>query len=305
MESVINVFYAALRMSTPIIFAAMGGILAHQAGLMNIGIEGTMLMSAFAAVVVASLASSLLVGVLAAVMVGVAVSVMFAFFCTRLKTNLVVTGLAVNVMALGVTSYLLELMFNKRGAFAPTNITGLPKLSLGPIKDIPVIGQILSGHNILVYLAFVSVLVTAWVLYHTVLGLRIRATGEDVETARAAGIPVRKVQYIALALSGALAGLAGVQLSLGDLVRFNENMTNGRGFMALAAYYFGRTRPGMTLVACLIFGFFEALQFRLQGGGMPPQAVQAMPYLAVIIALAVVAVRNQLAEVRRRMNQDA
>lgn len=293
MHFVTNVAYAAVRMATPLILAAMGGIIAHSSGMMNIGLEGMMLSGAFVAVVAAARASSLAVGVIWAVLTGVILGAGFAFFVNKLKTNLVITGLAMNLLALGGTSYALELLFHTRGSYAPKGLHQLPRVRLWPIDLVPVLGDILSGHTPIAYLAWVFAALSGWFLYRTVAGIRLRAVGESKESAAAAGIPVQRMQYCAMILCGMLCGLAGAQLSLGDMVRFNEGMTNGRGFMALAAYYFGGTRPGPTLLACLLFGFCDALQFRLQGYGAPPQIVQMLPYGIVVLTLGLVAVRRR------------
>lgn len=293
MSFIINVSYAAVRMATPLILAAIGGIVAHLSGMMNIGLEGMMLFSAFIAVITAARASSIAVGVVWAILTGAVIAVVFTFFVNKLKTNLVITGLATNLLALGGTSYALELLFHTRGSYAPRGINQLSRVRLWPIDSIPVLGDIISGHTWIAYLSWVLAALSAWFLYRTVAGIRLRAVGESPESAAAAGLSVERIQYGAMILCGMICGLAGAQLSLGDMVRFNEGMTNGRGFMALAAYYFGGMKPGPTFFACLLFGFCDALQFRLQGYGAPPQIVQMLPYAIVVLTLALVAARSK------------
>lgn len=298
MNDLIHVAHAALRMSVPIIFAAMGGLMAQQAGVINIGIEGIMLAGAFVGLIAAWLTGSLLAAAVAAVVAGLALSGLFALAAVRMRANPVVVGLGLNGLVFGGTAYIMQVYFSARGALAPKGVTGLPKWELGPLADLPVLGPILSGHTPLVWLAAVAVLGTWFVLYRTRFGLWLRASGKEPEAARAAGIPVARVQVMALMLCGAITAIGGMQLSLGDLTRFNEGMTNGRGFMALAAYFFGRNRPGMTVVAALIFGIFQAVQIRLQSTGYPPQLVQSLPYVIVVAALALISYR-QLVNQRR------
>ena len=295
METFINVIFATLRMSAPLILVAMAGVLSQQVGLINIALEGLMLVGAFTAVVAAFSLGSAWSGVLVACLMATLLAAFFALFVIQLRANLIVAGLAVNFLALGATAYLLQVLFNTRGAFAPEGLVGLAPVSIPLLDRIPVLAEILSGHTPLVYVSWLSVAVTSVFLYQTVVGTHIRAVGEHVEAAGTAGIPVKRMQYLALLLGGFLSGLAGAHLSVGDLTLFRENMTNGRGFIALAAVFFGAARPGLTALACLLFGLFEAVQVRLQTtSNVPPQLPQMLPYLIVVAVLTVISLRREL-----------
>lgn len=294
MEFVINVMYSTLRVSAPLIMAAMAGALSKQVNLLNIALEGLMLFGAFAGVVFAAQFGNTWLGLLAAVLLALALSAIFALFVIDLRVNLIVAGLAINILALGLTAYLLTVVFDARGAFIPENVTPLPSWDIPLIKDIPILGSILSGHGILVYLSWLMVLVTSLILYKTSFGVHLRAVGEHKEAAKTAGIAVRRVEYQTILLGGILAGLAGAQLSIGDLALFTDSMTNGRGFIALAAVFFGNGAPGLTAIGCLLFGMFEALQFRVQvRTGMSPQLLQMLPYLIVVIILVLISIRKK------------
>jgi len=292
-EIAVNISFAMLRMAAPLILAAMGGVFSQQVGLINIALEGLMLFGAFAAVLAAYAFNSALAGIVAAMLIAAVFVLLFAIFVLRLRANLVVVGLAINILAIGLTKYMLQVLFATRGAFAPTNLAGLYPLHIPGLEHIPILGDILSGHTALVYFSLLLVLLTHVFLYYTIPGLRIRSVGEKPEAAKSAGIPVVKMQYIALILSGVFSGLAGAQLSLGNLQLFSENMTNGRGFMALAAVYFGGGRPLPTALACLLFGFFEALQIRLQTRtGLAPQWPQMLPFVIIVVTLSLISLRQ-------------
>lgn len=290
-----NVLFATLRVSTPLILAGMAGLLSQQVNLLNIALEGLMLFGAFVAVVAGAYFGSPWLGVGAAVLVATLIAALFALFVIDLDANLIVAGLAVDILALGLTAYLLVTLFDARGAYAPEALTRLPRVTIPFVAGIPFIGRIVSGHTPLVYFSWISILLTSLLLYRTPLGIHMRAVGEHTEAAETAGIRVRLVQYVAILVGGALCGLAGAQLSVGDLALFTDNMTNGRGFIALAAVFFGAARPGLTALACLLFGLFEAVQFRLQTSSeLPPQLPQMLPYLIVIVVLTVISLRRKM-----------
>ncbi|MBE0689862.1 MAG: ABC transporter permease, partial [Anaerolineae bacterium] len=233
-------------------------------------------------------------GVLAACVVGALVAALFALFVTDLRANLVVTGLAINFLVLGATGYLLQIVFDSRGTFAPETLASLTPLQIPVLSDLPVLGPILFRHSPLVYLSWLAIPLTALFLYRTRAGIHIRAIGENAEAAQTAGIRLRAMQYVALMLGGALCGLAGAHLAVGELALFRENMTAGRGFIALAAVYFAAGRPWRSALACLLFGLFEALQFRLQTlSNTPPQFFQMLPYIMVVIMLALISFRKE------------
>lgn len=294
-ETLTNILFATLRMSAPLILAGMAGVLSQQVNLLNIALEGIMLFGAFAAVVAGAQLGGPWVGVIVAMVVGIIVAALFALFVIDLRANLIVAGLAIIILALGLTAYLLVVLFDARGAYAPDNLASLPAVTIPLLAQIPVLGAVLSGHTPLIYLSWLTVLLTSLFLYRTPMGVHIRAIGEHKAAAETAGIRVRRGQYVALLIGGALCGLAGAQLSVGDLSLFTDNMTNGRGFIALAAVFFGAARPGLTALACLLFGLFEAVQFRLQtSSDVPPQLPQMLPYLIVVIVLTVISLRRKM-----------
>jgi len=285
-ETISNILFASLRVSTPLLLAALAGLISQRVNLLNIALDGLMLFGAFAAVVFGASLGNTWLGLLLAVILSTVITFLFAVVVIELEANLIVAGLAVNILATGLTSYLLEVLFDARGAYSPGGLVSLPRITLPVIESIPVLGDILSGHGVLVYFSWVMVVLVAFLLYRTPLGIHMRAVGEHLEASETAGIPVKRVQYIALLLGGALAGLAGAQLSVGNLTLFTDNMINGRGFIALAAVFFGAARPGLTAVGCFIFGMFEILQFRLQTAtSIPSQLPQMLPYLIVVVVL--------------------
>ncbi len=289
-----NLSASTLRLATPLIFAAMAGLLSYQIRLINIALEGLMLIGAFTAVVVGVAAGSAWVGVLAAAIVCTLFGALFALFVTDLRANLIVAGLAMNFLALGATGYILQVYFNTSGTYAPADFERLASLNIAGLSDIPVLGRVLFRHSPLVYLSWLVIPLTALFLYRTTLGVHIRAAGENPEAAQTAGISVRRMQYLALMLGGLLCGIGGAHLAVGDLALFREDMTGGRGFIALAAVYFAAGRPRLSALACLLFGLFEALQFRLQTiYNVPPQFFQMLPYLMVVVMLVLISVRRE------------
>lgn len=288
---------SALLTTTPILLAALAGAICLQAGIVHIGLEGVMLAGAFGGVIGSYTWGNAGAGVALAVALAVAVSALLAFFIITLRTDQVVAGLGLNLLTVGLAGYVLPVIYNVQGQFNPPGLHGLPHLTLPIVDRIPVVGDILSGDDPLTYLSWALIPLTALFLSRTTTGLHLRAAGEAEEAARAVGLRVRGLRYLAVILAGVLTGLAGVQLSLGQVVLFNKGMTGGRGFIALAAFYFGAARPVPTAIASLIFGFFEALQYRFQIANLPPQWAEMAPYLAVVVALTAVALRRRAAGV--------
>ena len=292
---IVSLLDATLRISAPLILVGMAGLLSYQVGLINIALEGMMLSGAFAAVVFGYELGSTWLGVLLAAGVGAALGALFALAVITLRSNLIVAGLALNFLATGGTAYLMDILYDQSGTLAPEGLSKLPAVTIPLLDDAPVLGEILSGHSPLVYVSWLMVPLTSIFLYRMVVGGHIRAVGEHPEAAQTAGISVKGMQYLALILGGLLCGLAGAHLSVGDLPLFRERMTNDRGFIALAAVYFAAARPRLTAAACLLFGFFEALQFRLQlrDTVLPNEFLQMLPYLMVVVALVVISVRKE------------
>lgn len=291
---------STLRGSTPLILCALAGTMSERAGVIDLGLEGKMLMTAFAAAAVGSTTGSLALALAVALAVGLALSMLHGFACVSHRGDQVVMGMAVTMTAVGLTVVLGIAWFQQGGQTPP-----LPDgVRLQPwfgglgetLRGLPWIGTTLAlgltGHNAFVYLAFVLVGAVWWLLYRTRFGLRLRATGENPAMVDAAGVSVKRLRYQALALNGLLAALAGAYLVIGLNPGFIPNMTAGRGYMALAAMIFGKWHPLGALWACLLFGCLDAASIRLQGvalpvlGPVPVQAIQALPYVLTVVLLA-------------------
>lgn len=280
----VALFAAAIRMATPLVLAAIGGVFTERAGVINIGMEGMMLFGAFFGVLASHLTGSPWLGLIAGIVVGGLSGWLHAFLSIRYSANQIVSALGINILAMGLTPYLSAIIWGSRGASG--SVTGLPRWEIPLIKDIPVIGEILGPHAPTVFMMLAIVIIAQIVLFKTKWGLRVRAVGEFAKAAATAGIPVQRTRYICVIISGMLAGLAGVHLSLGHLSMFTWGMTGGRGFIALAVMIFGNWRPYRVLAAGLVFGLADALQIRLQGLGVPVQFMQMIPYLVTIAVLA-------------------
>jgi general nucleoside transport system permease protein len=292
-DAILGVLAAAAPATTAILLAAMGGLVNRQGGIVNIGLEPMMLIGAFVAVMVSAGTGNPILGVLAATAAGACTGLLFSWAITRLGANEIVAGLGLNLLVLGFFGYLLPVAFSIQGTLLPAGLVGLPKLHIPVIEQIPGIGPIVSGHDVITYLSWLSVPLVSFFLFRTPLGIELRATGANEEAARAAGIPTLSLRDFSTVIAGAFAGLAGGQLSLGVVTLFNKQMTGGRGFIALAAFYFGDSKPGLTALAAGIFGVFEAAGFRLGSSGLPSQLVQMLPYLVVIVSLTLVAIRRE------------
>lgn len=296
MELLVGVLDVALLASTirlvgPILLASLGGLTTERAGIFNVALEGLMLVGAFFAVAGTYWTGNPFAGVALAVIAAVAVALIYAFVVVDLGGDQVVAGLAVNILALGLTTYLVKPVFGTTGSFYDPEMAGLPEVHIPIVGDIPVLGTLLSGFSPLTYLAFGLAFVGHILLYRHHWGIRLRAVGESPVAAGSVGINVRRVRYLAVVASGVLCGLGGAELSISLVTQFVQGMTAGRGFIALVAVMFGRARPLPTLAACLLFGFAYALTLRLQGGSVPPQFVAMLPYVLTIAVLVAVAVR--------------
>lgn len=284
--------FSVLRVTTPIIFAAMAALITNKAGVMNIALEAIMLFGAFFGTVVSAWTQNAFFGVLAAIGAGIILSMLMAFFAFRMKADLILTGIALNTFASGSTVFLMYMVCNDKTSTSGLPSCNVPSIDLPLIKSIPVIGEMISGHNLLTYLAFFSVIVVWILIYKTPLGLRIRAVGENAHAAESVGIKVMNVQFIALFLSGIFAGLGGAFMSMGYLSFFSRDMIAGRGFIALAAQNMGGAAPLGTLIASIIFGIADALSNMLQTLNVPAELVQMQPYLLTIIGLVIYAVAD-------------
>lgn len=287
-----SVGYAILRVMTPILFASLGAVISDRAGVTNISLEGTMLSSALAGVIVSALTHSPWIGLLGAVLTGVLMSLFLAYFSLNLKADIILTGIALNLLASGGTIFVLFLVAHDKGISSSLKSEVLPNITIPLINKIPVLGPILSGHNVLTYVSILMVIVVSLLLYRTPLGLRIRAVGENADAADSVGVSVKKIRYIALMLSGALAGFGGAYMSMGYVSWFSTNMTSGRGFIALAAEAMGRGTPLGTFFSSLLFGFAGALSITLQSLRIPAEFVQMIPYVTTIVGLVIYSSRQ-------------
>jgi general nucleoside transport system permease protein len=290
---------SVLRISTPLILPALGGLISDLAGSINIALEGIMLVAAFVGVVVSAYTQSWVLGVLSGILSGMLVAGILAYFHLYLQTNIILAGIAINILATGGTIFLLYILTGDKGNSSTLASLAVPNIHIPLIKDIPFIGTVVSGHNIFVYLAFIMTAVVAVLLYRTRLGVHIRAVGENPAAADSVGINVRRTQFIALLLSGFFASLGGLVMSMAYLTLFQREMTAGRGFIALAAVYLGGRKPWGTLLAAIVFGLADALSNQFGSMNIPSQLVQTIPYFATIIALVAYALRQQ-AVVRER-----
>jgi len=277
-----------LRQAAPLMFAAYGGLFSYHVGIINIALEAEMLAGAFAGLMVTAWTGSVELGLLGAVLAAALLGAIFSLLTERLQANLVTAALGLITLTIALTRLLMWVATGSRGAFVPQELAALPSLRIPGLTSIPVL-QAFSGHSVLVYGAWLAWVFTSILLYRTPLGLRIRAVGENPEAARAVGLNIKSVRVVAQLLCAALCGLGGAQLSLGDLHLFTSGMTAGKGFIALAAIYFGRGRPALTTLACVLFGFFDGFQSQLQlWTDIPPQLAQTIPFLSVVGMLVLV-----------------
>jgi simple sugar transport system permease protein len=296
----IDVLDSTVRLSIPLLFAALAGLFSERAGIFDIGLEGKMLAAAFASGAVAYLAGSAWGGLAAAVVVSVAFALVHGFASITHRGNQIVSGVAINFIAAGATIILGQAWFSQGGrtpslgADGRFNAVELP--GADAVRDVPIIGglysELISGHSLLVYIAFLAVPFSWWVLFRTRFGLRLRAVGENPAAVDTAGISVAWLRYRAVICTGILCGFAGSYLALAQNAGFVKDMTAGKGFIALAALIFSKWRPVPVMFAVLLFGFLDALSIRLQGtplplvGRVPVQFFQALPYVLTVILLA-------------------
>lgn len=278
---------------TPILLAALAGTLSERVGLFNIALEGQMLVGAFAAVAGSHFGGSLQAGVLAAIAAGAAFSGLLAVGSALLRGNDIVIGISLNLLAAGLTSFLLRTLFGVSGTFTDSAMVGLPRLAIPGLENLPLLGTALGHQNALVYASWFLVWLTHSFLDRTPWGLRLRGIGEQPAAAVALGVSATRYRFIVTLVGGALCGLAGLQLSLGSLTLFSENMTAGRGWIAVAAVMLGRARPLAVAAACVLFGLSDALGLRLQGQGLPNQITDSAPYLVTLAALVVAGLRQR------------
>jgi len=274
---------ATLRYATPLIFGSLGGLFSERSGVVNIALEGMMLMGAFFGAYGADKTGSWILGLVIAVLAGAVFGLLHAVFAISFRADQIVSGTALNLLAVGITGYMYVSTYGTEGT--PDDLPKVPDVNL-PIKSVPLFGDIFGQLNLLIWLALALVLVTWVVVFRTSAGLRLRSVGENPLAAETAGLNVVRTRYLAVMTSGGLAALGGAFLSIGFLHTFTQNMTAGRGFIALAALIFGRWRPGAALAATLLFGFGSALAPRLAVFSPSGSVLfQALPYVLTLIAV--------------------
>jgi len=283
-DSIINL---TLLLAVPLVLAALGGAIHRRAGVVNIGLEGQMLVGAFVGILASAGTGSWFVGVLAGGAAGAVAGLIMSLVITRLSANEIIVGLGFNIVVLGIVGFVLRTLFGVSGTLRFPDQPRIPRIDIPGIQDIPVLGAILSGKDVLFWACIVLIPVLVWLFANTRWGIRTRATGVAEPAAASLGIRTLGLRDTAGTLAGLLAGLGGVALALGVSGLFNENMIAGRGYVALAAFYFGRSKPLPTALACLLFSFFDSLQIRLQtSGGISADLIQTLPYIAVVAVLA-------------------
>ena len=279
--------------ATPILLAALGGTLTFYAGIFNIAMEAMMLMAAFFGVLGSFMFHSWIMGILLAIAGAMLLAVIFIFFSVTLKTDEFVTGIALNLFALGSTTYLLRQIFKVKGVFTSKLIVPIPKIHIPLIEKIPLLGPIVSGRNLIVYLAVVATIFCYYLVFKTRFGLRLRAAGYNANSLDSSGVRTSRMQVHSLLLCAVFCGFAGAFLSLGYVTLFAENMTAGRGWISLAAIILVDGHPyGIALIS-LLFGFFDGLGLFLQSYGVASQFTSMIPYIATLAALYVYARRNR------------
>ncbi len=286
LEGVVSVglVAATLRYATPLAFAALGGIFSERAGVVNIGLEGMMLAGAFFGIFAAVKGEHWTVGLLGAMAAGGLLAAIHAFFSIHLRADQIVVGTAINFLALGVTGYLFRYIYKEEGT--PSDVSRIPELSVPGLRDVPFLGDVIGEMSLMIWLVIILLIVGYLILFKTPTGLRLRSVGEHPKAADTVGISVFAVRYIAVISSGMLAALGGAYLSIGFVGSFNENMTVGRGFIALAAVIFGKWHPFGAAAGCLLFGFSSGLAQRLQGeADISANLLSTLPYVLTLIAL--------------------
>jgi len=280
-----DLWQSTLQFGALLLLPALGGVISERSGVVNIAMEGMMLTGAYAGVMTTLATHNVIIGVAGAMIAGGLMALVHAIVSINFKANQIVSGIAINIAALGLTNYLLFIQTGGQGVPSLKDALRLPNLAWGPLANIPFIGRVLFQQNIIFYVAVLILLGIQFLLFRTNIGLRIRAVGEHPQAADTAGVNVRLIRYLCVIGSGLLSGLAGAFLALGIAGIFNSNMTAGFGFIALAAMIFGKYTPWGTAGACIIFGLGQALSVRMQDSGISASLLSTLPYILTIIAL--------------------
>ncbi|GKX30641.1 ABC transporter permease [Vallitalea longa] len=298
LDLITSVLETTLRLLPPILLAGFGGLITQRIKLVNLGLEGFMLIGAFVAVVMSYFTGSALIALLVTCFICGLMGLLFAIFNIKYKADNIVVSVAINMFALGITKYFLNILFGVRGAFSSPKIIGFSTIDLPFLENIPILSAF-AHQSIILYLSILILIVLQITLFKTKIGLRIRATGPNSMAVQTAGVNVFKLKCMVLTASGILCGIGGAYLSLGQLTMFTDNMTNGRGYVAMAASNFGNAMPVGTSLGALLFGFTDAVTMKAQLYGFPPQLIQILPYLVTVLTLIGVGVYKKRKSKRR------
>jgi len=283
---------AMFRLATPLILAAVGGSFGSKTGVFNIALECFMLSAAFFAMCGSYLTQSPYIGALTGVLTGMILAAVFGFFVFHLGSNSIVVGIAMNTGAWGFTTLLLTTIFGTRGSFMHANIRSFPPIDISWLQNIPYLNQVLNRHIMLTYFALIFVVIMTIIMYKTPFGLRARGVGINEKAAQTTGVSVLKYRWITTLITGAFVGLAGAFLPLSGVSMFAENMSAGRGFLAVAAIMIGKGNPLKVALSCLLFAYADALTIGFQNMGVPSQIVMTLPYSATIVIMFIASFKN-------------
>lgn len=287
-----SLFYATIRSSTPILLAALAAVITQQADILNVGIEGIMLAGAFTAVAVSYFTGSWLLAIITAVIIGVIFATIMGIAHIKFKADIFAIGMAINMLVLALTRFFLNRILGASGSFYSNKIVPIPKISLGFLSGNKIINSMFNNYSLFEIIGIILVFLIWYILYKTVWGLRLRSVGLFPMASETAGINSTRMKMQVMIYSGILGGLAGAHLSLGYSNMFVENMTNNRGFVGVAAMFFGGVNPIFTWIGCLIFGLADSVGSRLQTYGLPSQFVLMLPYFVTILVLAISMIRK-------------
>lgn len=304
-------FFSVFRITAPILFAALAAVICEKAGISNIGLEGTMMISALFGSLFAYYSGNWFVGLLVAVITGILVSLLMGFFAFNLKTDVILSGTAINMIGSGGTIFLVKIItgltegkqFTSTTSFITKELQ-IPDIHIPFVESIPFLGPVISGHNLLTYVAFFLVFITWLLLYRTSLGLNIRSVGENPNAASSVGVSVKKIKYITMVISGVLCGFGGAFMSMYYAAGWSLDMVAGRGFIALAAQAMGAGEPLGAMFAAMIFGLAQALGIKISATGIDSNLVSPIPYLITIIGLVIFAV-HEARKVKRSHSKEA
>lgn len=300
MSGIINaeLFAAMLRVATPLLLVALGGLMCQRAEIFNIGIEGYMLMGAFFAIFFIDRFGNSWMGLIGGILGGTGLCMVYALFVIKFKANHILTSIAVNYLSTGLTTFLLIPIYGVKGGYRPEHMEMLPTVDIPFVEEIPFVGKVLSGHTVTVYLGLALIVITWFILFKTPFGMLVRSVGSNPDAVRTAGVRPETVQFLVILWCGILCGLAGAHLSTGYASEFTENITQGRGFTAFSAIVFGGAHPVYCFLACLVFGLADVIgiRFELANVGVSPSIIKMFPYALAITVLAV----SSLVRIKRR-----